>query len=199
MMSFTLLSLLLTAARPVESGYQVGDYVTDFSLENVDGTTVSMADYPDAKGFMVVFTCNECPYAKLYQDRLIALHNDYAPKGYPVIAINPNDPVRSPADAMKNMRERAEQKNYPFPYLQDKTQQVTRAFGATNTPHLYILQKEQGKLRVAYIGTIDDNYKDASQVAKPYVRNALDALLSGEPITKTTTKAIGCTIKWADA
>ena len=190
----------LLAASPANPGYQVGDTARDFKLKNVDGKMVSMADYKDAKGFIVTFTCNTCPYSVAYEDRIIALHNKYAPKGYPVIAINPNDVAASPKDSYADMQQRAKEKNFPFPYLHDETQEITRTYGATRTPHLYIVQKQpDGKYKVAYIGTIDDNSRDAAKVEKKYAEAALDELVAGKPISQPTTKAIGCTIKWKEA
>ncbi|WP_276498681.1 thioredoxin family protein [Pontibacter litorisediminis] len=190
----------LLAAVPASNGYQVGDTARDFRLKNVDGKMVSMADYKDAKGFIVTFTCNTCPYSVAYEDRLIALHNKYAPKGYPVIAINPNDVSASPKDSFADMQQRAQEKKFPFPYLQDETQEITRAYGATRTPHLYVVQKQNdGKYKVAYIGTIDDNSRDASKVGKKYAEAALDELVAGKAVSQPHTKAIGCTIKWKEA
>ncbi|MEQ9442670.1 MAG: thioredoxin family protein [Cyclobacteriaceae bacterium] len=182
------------------TGYEVGDYATNFNLKNVDGEMVSLSDYEEAKGFIVVFTCNECPYAKLYQDRINQLNKDYAHQGFPVVAINPNDPGRSPADSYENMQARAEEKDYTFPYLMDETQEITREYGATNTPHVYVLAKEAAdKFRVAYIGTIDNNYTDAEKADTHYVQDAVDALLNNEEVPLTKTKAIGCGIKWSNA
>jgi len=195
-----LTGLLLSAVPAGNPGYQVGDTARDFKLKNIDGKTVSMADYADAKGFIVTFTCNTCPYAVAYEDRLIALHNTYAPQGYPVIAINPNDVKVSPKDSYAHMQQRAREKNFPFAYLYDETQQITSTYGATRTPHLYIVQKQQdGTFKVAYIGAIDDNYKDATQVQKKYAAQALDELIAGKPVSQPNTKAIGCTIKWREA
>ncbi|MEM6844471.1 MAG: thioredoxin family protein [Bacteroidota bacterium] len=194
------LSLSLGSFTLSSDGYEVGDYATNFDLKNVDGNMVSLSDYEEAKGFIVVFTCNECPYAKLYQDRINELNEKYESKGFPVIAINPNDPERSPADRYENMQARAEEKDYTFPYLVDETQEITRAYGATNTPHVYILDKEEkDKFRVAYIGAIDNNYKDAEKADKHYVQETVDALLNGQEVPITKTKAIGCTIKWSNA
>lgn len=182
-----------------DTGYQVGDTATDFKLKNVDGKMVSMADYKDAKGFIVTFTCNTCPYSVAYEDRIIALHNKYAPKGYPVIAINPNDVKASPKDSYTHMQQRAREKNFPFAYLQDESQEITKAYGATRTPHLYIVQKQQdGKLKVAYIGTIDDNSREPQQVQKKYAEAALGELVANKTVSQANTKAIGCTIKWRE-
>lgn len=200
-MALVLFAGLLLSAMPVDNtGYQVGDTARDFKLKNVDGKMVAMADYKDAKGFIVTFTCNSCPYAIAYEDRLIALHNKYAPKGYPVVAINPNDKDISPKDSYDQMQQRAKEKNFPFPYLYDETQEITRTYGATRTPHLYIVQKQNdGTFKVAYIGTIDDNYREPDKVQKKYAEAALDELIAGKPISQPNTKAIGCTIKWREA
>ena len=194
-------SVLLVAATAFIStstdGYQVGDYAQDFSLMGVDGKKVSLSDYNNAEGFIVIFTCNTCPYAKMYEQRIKALHNSYAEKGYPVIAINPNCPERSPGDSMDKMKERAQEKEFGFAYLQDETQNVTKAYGATNTPHTYVLKKESpSKYKVIYIGAIDNNYRDASKANKHYVRNAVESLLQGKTPKEKSTKAIGCSIKW---
>lgn len=187
--------MLLTLAASAPLGYNVGDYAADFKLKNIDGREVSMASYPNAKGFIIAFTCNTCPYAKLYEDRIIALDKQFAPKGYPVIAINPNDPALQPDDSMEEMQKRAKEKGYAFPYLQDNTGSVAKAFGATRTPHIYILSKEPKGYKVEYVGAIDNNHKDASAADQKYAEEAINQLLSGKKPKTTTTKAIGCTIK----
>jgi peroxiredoxin len=186
---------MLTMPTVYAQGYNVGDAASDFKLKNVDGKFVSMADYPDTKGFIIIFTCNHCPYAKAYQDRIIQIDKKYKPLGYPVIAISPNDPEIVPEDSFENMVIVAKEKGFTFPYLFDGTQEVYRKYGAKRTPHVYLLQKEQGGLIVRYIGAIDDNYEDATQVKTPYLANALDALLAGKAPDLTFTKAIGCSIK----
>jgi len=178
-----------------DGGYQVGDKAQDFKLKNIDGKWVSLEDYKDAKGFIVIFTCNHCPYAKAYEDRIIALDKKYAPLVYPVIAINPNDPVAYPDDSYENMQKRAKEKGFTFPYLFDEQQTVFPQFGATRTPHIFILSKAGSDMTVEYIGAIDDNYEDASKVTNKYVENAVNALLAGEKPQVTFTKAVGCSIK----
>jgi peroxiredoxin len=178
-----------------DSGYQIGDVVSDFKLKNVDGKMISLSDYNEAKGFIITFTCNTCPFAIAYEDRIIALDKKYASKGYPVIAINPNNPLVQPGDSFKAMQQRAKEKGFTFPYLVDEGQKVYPKYGATKTPHMYILQKTKKGNVVKYIGAIDDNHKDASAVKTKYVENAVDALLKGEEIKQTETKAIGCSIK----
>ena len=180
-----------------DMGYKPGDTARDFSLKNVDGKMVSMAGYKNVKGFVVIFTCNHCPFAKAYEDRIIALDKKYAALGYPVIAINPNDAKEEPEDSYENMVKRAKEKNYPFPYLLDETQEIAKAYGAKRTPHIYILNKDdKGALKVMYVGAIDDNFDDPAAVKEKYAESALDALLKGAQPAITATKAIGCGIKW---
>ena len=180
------------------AGYEVGDYAADFSLKNVDGEMVSLANFKEAEGFIVTFTCNTCPYSVMYEQRIIDLDDKYASQGYPVIAINPNDPNKSSGDSYDKMVERSSEKNYPFPYLIDESQEVARNFGATNTPHMYILKKEGEKFRIAYIGTIDNNPKDAGKATQHYADDAMKALLSGTEVEVSKTKAVGCSIKWKE-
>ncbi len=181
--------------KSLVKGYEVGDEATDFKLKNVDGKMVSLSDFKSAKGFIVVFTCNHCPYAKKYEDRIIALDKKYKSKGYPVIAINPNDPSVQPEDGYTQMVERAKQKGFTFPYLVDEGQKIFPQYGATKTPHVFLLQKENGKNIVKYIGAIDNNYENPNDVSEYYVQDAVNALIKNEPIKMTKTVAIGCTVK----
>jgi peroxiredoxin len=176
-------------------GYKIGDVATDFKLKNIDNKMVSLSDYKDAKGYIVIFTCNHCPYAKAYENRIIGLNYKYASKGYPVIAINPNDPKAEPQDSFEGMKLRAKENGFTFPYLFDEGQTIYPKYGAVRTPHVFVLQKVNGKNIVRYIGAIDDNYADANDVSHKYVEDAVDALLSDKPILVTSTVAIGCSIK----
>ncbi|MFN3840023.1 MAG: thioredoxin family protein [Cyclobacteriaceae bacterium] len=191
--------MLLTAGAPIKSGYDIGDTVADFKLKNVDGKMVALSDYKNAKGVIVIFDCNTCPYSKAYNDRILALNKKYAGQGFPVVAIQPNDPTISPGDSFDEMKKLADKKGYDFPYLFDEAQVVAKAFGATNTPHVFLLKKEGNEFKVAYIGAIDDNAKDASAVSKKYVEEAIEAVSNGKAIPTNKTKAIGCTIKWKNA
>ncbi|HOU75478.1 MAG TPA: thioredoxin family protein [Tenuifilum sp.] len=192
---FLMLMATFMVAGLYAQGLKIGDKAPDFRLKNVDGKMVSMADYPQAKGFIVIFSCNHCPFVKAYEDRMIALHQKYESKGFPVIAINSNDPEVVPEDSFDKMIERAQQKKFPFVYLFDEGQKIYPLYGATRTPHVYILSKKANDLVVEYIGAIDDNYKDASAVKEKYVENAVDALLAGKKPAVTETKAVGCSIK----
>ncbi len=178
------------------TGYKPGDAVKDFSLQNVDGKMVSLASYKKAKGFIIVFTCNHCPFAKLYQERLNALNREYTPKGFPVLAISANDGDAVPEDNFEEMKKRAKEKKYTFPYLYDKTQEVARAFGAVKTPEAYVLFKENGQWVMKYYGAIDDNGAQPDKVQNRFVVDAVEACLHGQPVAVTNTKSVGCGIKW---
>jgi len=196
--SAALLVLFISAFalnNMAQKGYGIGDLADDFSLKNIDNSMVSLADYKDAKGFIVTFTCNTCPFAVLYEDRIQALNEKYGSQGYPVIAIMPNNTDVKPGDNMQAMKKRAQEKGFTFPYLIDKQQKVYPKFGATKTPHIYVLEKTKKGNVVKYIGAIDDNHEDASAVKIKFVENAVDALLKGEEVMQKETKAIGCSIK----
>ncbi len=182
----------LSFTLPKSGGYQIGDTAEDFNLKNVDGKMVALKDYNNVKGYIVVFTCNGCPYAQAYEQRIINLHNKYASQGYPVIAINPNDPNLASADSYDKMQSRAKQKKYPYVYLIDEKQEIFPKFGATRTPHVFVLDKNKV---VKYIGGIDDNADDASAVTIKYVENAIESLKVGKNPEPSLTKAVGCSIK----
>ena len=187
---------LFVSSKLNTTSLNVGDKAIDFTLKNVDGKMVSLSDFKDAKGYIVVFTCNTCPYAQAYEDRIIALDKKYAPQGYPVVAINPNDVEAKPGDSFEKMKERAKEKDFPYPYLIDTEQKVTRTYGASRTPHVFLLGKD---LVVRYIGAIDNNYQNASAATEKYVEDAIEALKSGKEVETNFTKAIGCTIKWKES
>ncbi len=197
MKRLTMLAFLFASLTAfAQTGYQVGDKAKDFKLPNIDGNTVSLADYADAKGFIVVFTCNHCPYAVKNEARLNTLNEKYKPLGFPVIAVNPTNPERFPDNDLAGMKQRAQERSFSFPYLQDASQEIGKAYGATKTPHAYVLQKEGANLTVRYIGAIDDSVEDPSAVKAKYVGDAVDALLAGKSVAKTSSKAIGCGIQY---
>ncbi len=165
-----------------------------FSLPNVNGKNISFASFPEAKGYIVVFTCNTCPVSKAYEERIISLHKKYAPLGYPVIAINPNDPEVVAGDSFDAMKERAKSKEYPFPYLFDKGQAVTNAYGARVTPHVFLVQKKNDQPTVMYTGAIDNDPENGADKTA-YLEQAIRELSSGTALTMTSTKAIGCSVK----
>lgn len=175
--------------------YQVGDVAADFSLKNIDGEMVSLADRTDAKGFIVVFTCNTCPFAQANEKRIIALDAKFDTQGYPVIAINPNDPEVKAGESLAAMQTIAKEHGYTFPYLADDHQEVFPEFGAKKTPTVFVLQKQNDELIVKYKGAIDDSARDEAAVNKRFVEDAVEALLAGKTIKTNNTKAIGCAIK----
>ncbi|HRD07223.1 MAG: thioredoxin family protein [Saprospiraceae bacterium] len=185
-----LLITIFTMNAP--AALKPGDVAADFKLKNVDGKMVSLSDFKNVKGYIVVFTCNHCPYAKAYEDRLIAINDKYSKQGYPVIAINPNDPSAEPEDSFDEMKVRAKQKGFKFPYLMDEGQKIYPQYGATKTPHVFLLDS---KRVVKYIGSIDDSPTDASAVKAKYLEDAIAALQAGKDIIPNVTKALGCSIK----
>jgi len=177
-------------------GLQVNDVAPDFTLINVDGQSLHFYDYiKEQKGAIVIFTCNHCPYSIKYEDRIIALDNKFRSLGFPVIAINPNDPEVEPKDSYELMKVRAQEKSFPYPYLFDEGQKVYPQYGATRTPHVFLVHNDNGQAIVKYIGAIDDNTDDASAVKEKFVENAIESLMKSEPVAKDFTKAIGCSIK----
>jgi len=179
-----------TGQAALASPFGVGDMAPTFvSLIGVDDQSHSLADYADAKAVAIVFTCNHCPVAVAYEDRLVALHNDYLDQGVQLIAINVNN---MEADKLPAMKERAAAKGFEFPYLYDPTQQLGRDYGATVTPHVFLLD---GERRLAYVGAPDDNMDEAG-VSEQFLRNAIDALLAGNVPSKAETKAVGCGIRY---
>jgi len=187
-----LIAGLAMSFSVIHDGYHIGDKVEEFKMMNWDGESIAMSDFDHTEGIIIAFTCNTCPYAVMYEDRLIELHNTYAPQGYPVVAINPNDPEVKEGDSVEAMGKRAEEKKFPFVYLFDEGQKVYPKFGATKTPHIFLLDKERV---VRYIGSIDDSPKDAAEVEETYLEDAIAALQKGENPDPAETKAIGCSIK----
>jgi peroxiredoxin len=191
------LFFLFTISFAHSQGLNIGDKAVDFNLKNIDGKMISLSGIQNNKGAIIVFTCNNCPFSIAYEDRIIALHQKYAAAGYPGVAINPNDADRVPEDSYRNMKKRAKEKKFPYVYLHDETQEVAKSYGATRTPHVFILQKDSdGVYVVKYIGAIDNNTDDPVAADKKYIESALNELNSGAPISTPITKAIGCSIKW---
>lgn len=174
-----------------QSVYEMGSKVSNFSMKSVDGKTYSLSDYDNKKAVVVIFTTNHCPYAKLYEDRIIAIQSKYAGQGVQVIAINPNDASIMPEDSFEEMIKRSNEKGFNFPYLHD-TEKVFADFGAKRTPEVFLLDSND---TIVYHGAIDDNARDEESVDDKYLENAIDALLSGKEINPKDTKAIGCSIK----
>jgi peroxiredoxin len=167
--------------------------MADVKMKSVDGTELALADVKKPAGTLVVFTCNHCPFAKMWESRIVELGNTYEAKGIGVVAINANDPKVAEEDSFDAMQQRAKDRGMQFPYVVDATSNLARAFGATKTPEAFLFDKD-GKL--VYHGAIDDNGQEPSKVEKSYVKLALDAVLSGMDVTVKETKSIGCGIKF---
>jgi peroxiredoxin len=182
-----------------EGGYQVGDTVSDFKLKNVDGKMISLSDYKDAKGFIIIFDCNTCPMSRAYNSRIMDLSKKFSGSGYPVILINPNSDEVVPEESFDKMAVHAKEHGYDFPYLYDGSQEVVKKFRPTNTPHTFVLNKTADGLKVAYIGAIDNNSRDGSKASHHYVEEAVNELLAGKSVSTAKTKAIGCSIKWKNS
>lgn len=190
-----LFSFAVAAANAQITTITPGTAAPAFSLKNVNNKTVSFADYKSAKGYIVVFTCNTCPVAKAYEDRIIALDKKYAPLGFPVIAINSNDPSLSNGDSFELMQERAKQKNYSFAYLYDEGQKITNAYGAKNTPHIFLVKHSPEENIVVYTGAIDNDPENSKSVKDNFLEQAIAAVTKNETPEPSVTKAIGCSIK----
>jgi peroxiredoxin len=174
---------------------EIGQRAPDFALPGVDHATHTLSKIlRDNRAVAVIFSCNHCPYVRAWEGRMKAIQHDYADRGVVLVAINPNDAGKYPEDDFTQMTLRAQEEDFNFLYLRDDAQDVARAYGAERTPHVFLLDSE-GMLR--YRGAIDDNYEFAEQVEQPYLRDAIEALLAGRDPETQTTKAIGCTVKWA--
>ncbi len=172
---------------------RIGDRILPFRLPGTDGRMHAVEDYADRAVLVVIFSCNHCPYVQAWEDRMIALQRAYADRGVQFLLINSNDPEQYPEDSFPRMKERAEQKGYPFPYLYDETQEVARAYGAERTPEVFVFDRERV---LRYHGAIDDNYEDPNAVKHHYLRDALEAVLAGREVPVSETRPVGCTIKW---
>jgi peroxiredoxin len=198
-MKIAVLLALAFVSTMANAQYEIGNTVKNFSLRSTDGNKVSLSSYSNGKGVIVIFDCNTCPYSKMYNERIIALNRMYKSQGFPLITINANDPGLSPGDSFEEMVSLSRHMKYDFPYLQDETQEVAKAFGATNTPHVYVLTKKNNDFIVSYIGAIDNNTRDGNSATTKYVEDAVNALLQGKAVPIEKTKAIGCGIKYRKA
>jgi peroxiredoxin len=172
---------------------EIGQSAPDFKLPGVDGKQYSLSSFKDSKYLVIVFSCNHCPYVVGSEDRMIKFAKDYAPRGVKMVAINSNETDNHPGDSFDNMVTRAKQKNFPFPYLHDESQQVALAYGALRTPHFYVFDAER-KLR--YTGRMDDNPKVEAAAKTHELRDAMDALLAGKKPPIERINPLGCNVKW---
>ena len=197
-MKFILLSALMVCgviANAQINTITPGTPAPAFNLPGVNGKNISFSSFPEAKGYIVVFTCNTCPVSKAYEQRIMNLNAKYAKMGFPVIAINPNDPQVSSGDDFESMKERANSKSYQFPYLYDKGQVTTNAYGARTTPHIFLVEKKNNTNMVVYTGAIDNDPQNENSNKENYLENAIAAIAEGKSPALTSTKSIGCTVK----
>ena len=174
---------------------ETGAKLPDFNLPGVDGKNHSPGLFQNSSILVVMFTCNHCPYVQAYENRLINLQKEYKDKGVSFIAINVNDEINYPEDSFENMKKRAKEKNYNFPYLRDKSQETAKTFGASFTPEIFVFDQER---TLQYHGRIDDNWQEPDKVTKQNLKEAIEAILTNKPIERRETQAIGCTVKWAN-
>lgn len=166
----------------------------DFNLPGVDGKNYSLKTFSDQAILVVIFSCNHCPYVQAYEDRMIALQNEFQDKGVAFVAINANETELHPEDTFEKMVVRAREKKFNFPYLRDEDQKVAEGYGAQYTPEIFLLDS---KRHLQYTGKIDDNWQNPNEVNIQFLRPAILAILAGKPIDAPETHAVGCTIKWA--
>lgn len=172
---------------------KIGDRAPSFRLPGVDGKDYSLDDFGDKKVVVVMFSCNHCPTVKAYEDRFVLFQKDYKEKGVALVAINPNDKKKYPEDSFENMKIRAKEKSFNFPYLRDESQRVAKAYGAERTPEIYVFDE---KRLLRYHGRIDDNVYEPHSVSQRYLRDAVDAVLERRKVPLEETEPVGCTIKW---
>ena len=165
----------------------------DFSLPGVDGKTYRLADVPPDRLILVVFWCNHCPYVRAWEHRMVEIGRRYGPKGVSIFLINSNDARAYPEDRLESMVRRATEQGYPFPYLQDETQDVAHAYGALVTPHPMLFGRDR---RLLFQGRIDNDHQHPERVTERYLERALDQALAGEPVRPSELSVAGCTVKW---
>ncbi|BCW93155.1 MAG: thioredoxin family protein [Thermoanaerobaculum sp.] len=188
-----LVAMALGPAWALKPGDSLPESVANVKMKGVDGKEVTLKELMGAKGLLVIFSCNHCPWVKAWQARMVALGNEYSQKGVGVVAVNSNDVTAYPDDDMEHMIAQAKEHGYRFPYVMDATSDVARAFGATRTPEAFLFDA-QGKL--VYHGAIDDNAEKPQEVKKTYLADALAAVVAGKPVPVAETKALGCSIKF---
>lgn len=184
--------MVLVTQNPCQLKF--GDLAPDFALPGVDGKTYTLSSFKDKKILVVIFSCNHCPYVMAYEDRIIAVQRDYAEKSVQLVAINANETKNYPEDNLANMVIRAREKKYNFPYLRDEAQTVAKSYDAACTPEFYAFDE---KRLLRFHGRLDDNHEAPKKVTRKYLRDALDELLVGKPVTVPESHPIGCSIKWS--
>jgi len=186
------MSMALTYSSPGK----LGSIPPDFNLPGVDGRSYRLSDFKDSRALVLVFMCNHCPYVIATQDRINQLTKDYSPRGVSVVGINSNDAIRYPDDSFEQMKKRAKEKNFAFPYLVDESQEVAKAYGAVCTPEFFVYGATPAGFQLQYLGRLDDNWKDSDAVSRRDLAEALEAILAGRKPSTDQKSAMGCSIKW---
>ncbi|MFZ2322626.1 MAG: thioredoxin family protein [Ignavibacteriaceae bacterium] len=177
----------------LDNKLKIDSAAPDFLLKGVDNKTYGLSSFQDKKILILIFSCNHCPYVQAYEDRIISLQKEFEKNGVQIVAINSNDDTKYPDDSFDEMKKRAENKKFNFPYLRDKTQNVAKAYGATHTPQTFLFDENR---KLKYEGKIDDNWQEPDRVKSKYLRDAIEEALSGKEVSIPETFSIGCTIKW---
>ncbi|MCU0343914.1 MAG: thioredoxin family protein [Ignavibacterium sp.] len=172
---------------------KIDSSIPNFSLPGVDDKTYSLNDFSDKKILILIFSCNHCPYVQAYEDRIIALQNEFEKDGVQIVAINSNDDVKYPDDSFDEMKKRAAARGFNFPYLRDESQDIAKTFGATHTPQIFLFDSDR---KLKYEGKIDDNWQEPDKVKSAYLKDAILEVLKGKEVSVPETFYIGCTIKW---
>ena len=188
---FFLFSIASIQAAELGIGSQMPN--TDYLLNDISGNQITLNEIKGENGTLIIFSCNTCPWVIRWEDRYVEIANSYLKKGIGMIAINSNVARFNGDDSLYKMKKHAKEKKYNFPYAQDPKAKLAYAFGATKTPHVYLFNDKDN---LVYRGAIDDNARDADAVEEPFLSKAIDQLLAGQKIKKTTSKAIGCSIKF---
>lgn len=176
-----------------ENKLKIDSLIPGFTIVGVDDKTYRLNDFSDKKILVVIFSCNHCPYVQAYEDRIIALQNEFEKDSVQIVAINSNDDVKYPDDSFEEMKKRAEERKFNFPYLRDETQEVAKAYGATHTPQIFLFNSDR---KLKYEGKIDDNWQEPDKVKSKYLRDAILEVLNEKEVSVPETFSIGCTIKW---
>jgi peroxiredoxin len=172
---------------------KIGSIAPDFNLPGIDGQNYSLSHFSDGKGFIIIFSCNHCPYVRAYENRIKKIVSDYGNKGIGLFAINSNDSDQYEDDSFDNMKIRAAEMDFNFPYLRDEEQTVAKAYGASHTPEIFLFDDQR---KLVFHGKIDDEWSDESKVKSRYLQDAIEELIQGKEISVPETFTIGCTIKW---
>jgi len=177
----------------IDNKLKIDSLAPDFSLKDVHDKIYTLNSFSGKNILIIIFSCNHCPYVQAYEDRIISLQKDFEKDGVQIIAINSNDDEKYPDDSFDEMKNRAANKKFNFPYLRDETQEVAKGYGATHTPQIFLFDKNR---KLKYQGKIDDNWQETEKVKSKYLKDAIVEVLTGKEVSVPETFSIGCTIKW---